>query len=265
LESGIEVARDSKTAAVEVHEGGGGQTAESAAREMKRYMGKAIHQRQMIRDGDHVLVAVSGGKDSMALLWLLRERLHRIPITYQITAVHVDPGFGSDSADQMEAFFREQGFRYRVFQSDIGLRAHGAENRENPCFLCSRLRRNLLFETASSLGCNRIALGHHKDDVIETFFLNVLYGASISTMRPVQDFFGGKVTVIRPFYLLDERIIHGYAREMNWPRIELGCPTAGNSKRDDVKRMLQGFYRSNEKVKGNIFHALQNVRTEYLP
>jgi tRNA 2-thiocytidine biosynthesis protein TtcA len=200
----------------------------------------------------------------MTLLWLLRERIQRIPISYRITAVHVDPGFGFDSAGRMERFFQEEGFPYRVFQSDIGPRAHGPENRENPCFLCSRLRRNLLFETAARLGCNRIALGHHKDDMIETFFLNVLYGASISTMRPVQNFFEGKIAVIRPLYLLDEEVIQRYALEKEWPKIDLGCPTAGNSKREGIKRMLRRFYRSNEKVKGNIFHALQNVKTEYL-
>lgn len=237
---------------------------EFAAKEMKRFMGKAIHNRQMIQNGDHVMVAVSGGKDSMSLLWLLRERIQRIPITYRVTAVHVDPGFGMDSAGRMERFFQEQGFEYRVFQSNIGPRAHGPENQENPCFLCSRLRRNLLFETAADLGCNRIALGHHKDDVIETFFLNVLYGASISTMRPVQGFFEGKITVIRPFYLLDERIIRRYAEGMDWPEIDLGCPTAGSSKRERIKRMLGDLYRSNKKIKGNIFHALQNVKTEYL-
>jgi len=231
---------------------------------MKRLMGKAIHGRKMIQDGDHILVAVSGGKDSMALLWLLRERMERVPIRYEITAVHVDPGFGTDSAGRMEAFFQEQRFQYRVFQSDFGPRAHGPENRENPCFLCSRLRRKLFFDTAAEIGCNRIALGHHKDDVIETFFLNVLYGASISTMRPVQDFFEGKVTVIRPLFLLDEDTIQRYTRGMEWPRIDLGCPTAGNSKREGIKGVLREFYRSNKKIKGNIFHALQNVKTEYL-
>ncbi|MBW1668665.1 MAG: tRNA 2-thiocytidine(32) synthetase TtcA [Deltaproteobacteria bacterium] len=187
-------------------------------------MGKAIHTREMISEGDHVLVAVSGGKDSLSLLWLLRERLKRVPIEYGIIAVHVDVGFGSDSAERMKSFFTEHGFDYRIVRTDIGPKAHGPENRENPCFLCSRLRRKILFELANELGCNKIAFGHHKDDVIETFFLNLFYGASLSTMMPVQDFFQGKLTIIRPM----------------------------------------SFYRGNKKVKGNIFHALHNVRPEYL-
>ena len=234
------------------------------AKEMKRLTGKAIHNQQMIRDGDHVLVAVSGGKDSLVLLQILKERIRRIPISYNITAVHVDPGFGSESAKKMAAFFSTHGFDYRVIESDIGPRAHGPENRENPCFLCSRMRRKLLFELADTIGCNRIAMGHHKDDIIETLFLNIFYGASISTMLPVQELFGGKLTVIRPLYLVEEDLIRRYAEEMGWPRIELGCPSAGVSKREEIKIMLNGLYRKNKKIKGNIFHALQNVNTEYL-
>lgn len=234
------------------------------AKEIKRLTGKAIHTMDMIRDGDHVMVAVSGGKDSLALLWLLKERIKRVPIDYRITAVHVDPGFGANSADQMTSFFLAHGFEFRVIESDIGPKAHGPQNRENPCFLCSRLRRKLLFQTAEEVGCNRMAFGHHKDDLIETFFLNVFYGASISTMVPVQDFFGGKLTVIRPFYLVDEDLIRRYAQLMDWPEISLDCPTAGSSKREEIKNMLKHFYRSNRKIKGNIFHALQNVNAEYL-
>ena len=233
-------------------------------KEIKRLTGKAIHTMDMIRDRDHVMVAVSGGKDSLSLLWLLKERIKRVPIDYRLTAVHVDPGFGANSADQMTSFFSAHDFEFRVIESDIGPKAHGEQNRENPCFLCSRLRRKLLFQTAEEMGCNRMAFGHHKDDLIETFFLNVFYGASISTMVPVQDFFGGKLTVIRPFYLVDEALIRRYAQLMDWPEISLDCPTAGSSKRGEIKNMLKHFYKSNRKIKGNIFHALQNVNAEYL-
>ena len=228
-------------------------------------MGKAIHSHQMIRDGDRLLVAVSGGKDSLSLLWLLQERLKRIPIQYNITAVHVDPGFGTDSAGRMAAFFSDHGFEYRVIRTDIGPQAHGPANRENPCFLCARMRRKILFEVAGEMGCNRIAFGHHKDDMIETFFLNVLYGASISTMLPVQEFFKGELTAIRPLYLVDEDLISRYAKEMGWAQIELGCPSAGTSKREQIRQILHDLYRSNKKIKGNIFHALQNVNPDYLP
>jgi tRNA 2-thiocytidine biosynthesis protein TtcA len=238
--------------------------AKYAAREMKRLMGRAIHDFNMIKDGDHVLVSVSGGKDSMSLLWLLRERIKRIPVKYGITAVHVDPGFGSDSADRMRAFFTENGFTYEIIASDCGPRAHSSENLENPCFLCSMLRRKAVFKLASELKCNRIALGHHKDDFIETFFLNIFFGASVSTMLPVQELFGGSLTIIRPFYMIEERIIKDYAESMGFPKVSLGCPTAGASKREDIKKLLNNLYRTNRKIKGNVFHAIRNVKPEYL-
>lgn len=227
-------------------------------------MGKAIHSHQMIEDGSHIMVAVSGGKDSLALMWLLNERIRRIPIEYKVTAVHVDPGFGANSSDDLVSFALDHGFDFRVIKSDIGPRAHSPENRENPCFFCSRLRRKLLFELADQIGCKKIAFAHHKDDLIETFFLNVFYGASISTMLPVQELFGGKLTIIRPLYLIDEGLLRRYAESMGWPEIDVGCPTAGSTKREEIKSMLKGLYRSNRKIKGNIFHALKNVNPEYL-
>lgn len=235
------------------------------SKRMRHLLGKAVHEHRMIEDGDHVMVAVSGGKDSLSLLWLLRERLERIPISYRITAVHVDPGFGADSGRRLADFFQAHGFTHSVISTDIGPLAHSAENRENPCFLCARLRRKRLFETAEALGCRKIAFGHHKDDLIETFFLNLFYGASISTMMPVQPFFQGKVVVIRPLYLVDEDLIRRYHAAMNWPVIRLDCPTSGRSKREEVRRMLEELYRSNRKIKGNIFHAMHNVRRGYLP
>lgn len=233
-------------------------------KEMKRLMGKAIHDYNMTEAGDHILVSVSGGKDSMSLLWLLRERIKRIPIEYRITAVHVDPGFGFDSAARMRSFFELHGFEHEIIESDCGPKAHGPGNLENPCFLCSRLRRKAVFELADKLKCNKIAMGHHKDDIIETLFLNIFYGASVSTMMPVQKFFNGKLKVIRPLWMVDESIIKKYAESMEFPRVDLGCPTAGSSKREEIKDMLNGLYRSSKKIKGNIFHAIQNVRPEYM-
>jgi tRNA 2-thiocytidine biosynthesis protein TtcA len=233
-------------------------------REMKRLMGTAIHKYSMTEEGDNILVSVSGGKDSMSLLWQMRERLARLPIKYNITAVHVDPGFGGDSAERMAAFFEQHGFTYRIITGDFGPRAQSPENLENPCFFCARHRRKYVFELAGELGCNKIALGHHKDDIIETLFINIFYGGSISTMLPVQGFFDGKIRVIRPLFMTDEHIIRRYVKEMELPVIESCCPTSGRSKREEIKNMLNTLYRTNRKIKGNIFHALQNVKTEYL-
>jgi len=232
-----------------------------AAKEMKRLMGKAVSRFQMIGDGDRILVAVSGGQDSLALLWLLRERLTRIPINYDLKAVHVELGFGQDTGKKMEDFFNVNGFDYCIIKSSFGPRAHAKENKENPCFLCSRLRRKAIFEKASELKCNKIAFGHQKDDFIETFFLNLFFSGSIDTIQPVQELFNGKLTIIRPFYLLNKTIIKRYADEMGLPVIHSCCPTARSSKRMQTRSMLLNLYKTNKKIKGNIFHALMKHST----
>jgi len=222
-------------------------------------MGRAISSYQMIADGDRVMVAVSGGHDSISLLWLLRDRLKRIPIRYEIIAAHVDLGFGTSTGKKMEKFFIGNAFDHVIINTRIGPRAHSDNNRENPCFLCSRLKRKALFEKAAELACHKVAFGHHKDDFIETFFLNLLFAGSASTIQPLQEFFDGALTLIRPLYLLDEAIIKGYADEMGFPEIESGCPTAGSSMRARIKSLLTNLYLTNRKIKGNIFNAVQHA------
>jgi len=113
-----------------------------------------------------------------------------------------------------------------------------------------------IFEKATELKCNKIAFGHHKDDFIETFFLNLFFAGSIDTIQPVQELFKGKLTIIRPFYLLNKNSIKRYADEMGFPVIDNGCPTARSSKRMQIRSMLLNLYKTNKKIKGNIFHAL---------
>jgi tRNA 2-thiocytidine biosynthesis protein TtcA len=229
------------------------------AREMKRLMGRAISSFRMIVDGDRVVVAVSGGQDSISLLWLLRERLKRIPIRYDIIAAHVELGFGLSTGKKMEEFFAKNTFDHAIINTRYGPLAHSDKNRENPCFLCSRLKRKALFEKAAELKCNKVAFGHHKDDFIETFFLNLLFAGSASTIQPVQECFRGALTLIRPFYLVDETRIKAYANEMGFPAVESGCPTARSSRRAQIKSLLTNLYKTNKKIKGNIFHAVQRV------
>jgi tRNA 2-thiocytidine biosynthesis protein TtcA len=229
-------------------------------KEIKRLTGRAIHRSRMIQDGDRILVAVSGGYDSISMLWLLRDRLKRIPITYNLSAVHVELGFGNDTGKKMEQFFSANGFDFSIINSTFGPRAHGKENRENPCFLCSRLRRKAIFQKAAELKCNKIAFGHHLDDVIETFFLNLSFAGSMSTILPCQELFGGRLTIIRPLYLVESSTIRRYAEKMGFPLIESGCPTSRISKRSQIRAMLSNLYRTNKKIRGNIASALQNTR-----
>jgi tRNA 2-thiocytidine biosynthesis protein TtcA len=227
-------------------------------------MGKALHDYAMIQDGDRIAVGVSGGKDSWALLWLLADLQRRVPLSFEIVPVHIDPGFANGPAGEIAAHGRRMGFDIRIDRTDHGLVAHSDANRENPCFLCSRLRRKRLFEISEELACRKLALGHNKDDVIETLFLNICYAGEISTMRPSQPFFNGKLTVIRPLAYADEASLQKFADERKWPVRANPCPSAGKTKRGEVKQMLGRLYQSNRKIKGNIFRALRHVKPEYL-
>jgi len=233
--------------------------------EVRRLLGKGIHHYELIENRDKIAVGVSGGKDSMLLLWLLRERLRRVPISYELTAVYVDPGFDTESGEQLETFFREQGFRYEIIRTDHGPRAHGPENRENPCFLCARLRRSVLFNKARELGCSKIALGHNQDDMIETFLINICYGAQVAGMMPKQEFFGGQITVIRPFALVPAQSILRMGKNLGLPIVQAKCPSAAKNQRAEIHTMLESLFRKNSKVRGNIYHAMSNINFEYLP
>ena len=231
---------------------------------LNRAMGRALHRYQMIADGDRILVGVSGGADSLSLMWMLTERRARVPINYDLFAVYIDPGFDGSFAEALEAYCEQLGFRLRVEYTDYGLRGHSSENRENPCFLCARLRRKRLFEIADELGCCKLALGHNKDDVIETLFLNICYAGEISTMLPSQAFFQHKFTLIRPLAFADEDLIRRFSKDQRFPDFENPCPTAKTSKRQEIKSLLRQLYKSNNKIKGNIFRSMSHVRSEYL-
>jgi len=227
-------------------------------------VGKAIHTYDMIADGDKLAVGLSGGKDSLALSWILKNRLKHIPVDYKLTAIYIDPGFENGFAGELAGHCEKLDIELIVEHTDNGLVAHSTENRENPCFLCSRLRRKRLFEIAEGIGAKKIALGHHKDDIIETLFLNMFYAGEISTMSPRQEFFKGAMTIIRPLAFLDEDIIRKFSELMEFPVFVNPCPSARRSKRQAIKKMLTELYRSNRKIRGNIFRALHHVNLDYL-
>ncbi len=231
---------------------------------LNRAMGKALHRYDMIRDGDRIVVGVSGGSDSLTLAWMLNERLARIPVQYELFPVFIDPGFDNGFGKPLKRYCETLGLSLRVEYTDCGIIGHSPENRENPCFLCSRLRRKRLFEVAAELNCQKIALGHNRDDIIETLFLNMCYAGEISTMQPAQSFFKNKYTVIRPLAFADEAVIRRFAREQKFPDFVNPCPSAGRSKRREIKTLLNQLYRSNRKIKGNIFRSMSHVNVDYL-
>jgi tRNA 2-thiocytidine biosynthesis protein TtcA len=227
-------------------------------------MGRALDDYAMLQDGDRVAVGLSGGKDSWGLLWLLSDIRKRAPIDFQLIPIFIDPGFDGGPGKTIERQCNAMGFALHVDVTDHGRVAHSEANRENPCFLCSRLRRKRLFQIADGYGCRKLALAHHKDDLIETLLLNMCYAGEISTMVPRQPFFEGRFEVIRPLAYAGEEDLNRFSQQMQWPVSQNPCPSAGKSKRAEIKQLLQQLYNSNSKVKGNIFGSMRHVKPEYL-
>ena len=233
-------------------------------KELNKSVAHAIHHYDMISDGDRIAVGLSGGKDSMSLMRILHERLSRIPVKYALFPIYIDPGFEGGFGDELKQYCSDMGWHVRVEYTDYGIVAHSPQNRENPCFLCARLRRKRLFEIADEIGCAKLALGHNKDDIIETLFLNICYSGEISTMLPAQSMFDGRFKIIRPLAYSSEDTIRRFGKEQGFPEFINPCPTSRTSKRREIKLLIAELYRNNKKVRGNIFRALSHVKPEYL-
>lgn len=232
---------------------------------LKKWMEKAIAEYGMIQEGDKVLVGVSGGADSMALLDLLAGPMVFTP-AFELLAVHIDLGFpGSDAdLDTLQGIFQAGGHPFIIDRTDYGPLSHSDFNRKNPCFLCSRLRRKRIFEIADAQGCNKIAFAHHRDDIIETLLINMFYGREISTMMPNQSIFGGKLHIIRPLAYLPEEPVKKYARERCFPVVENRCPTGKTSRRRYIKDLLNSLERDNREIRHNLWTAMSHVKPDYL-
>lgn len=232
---------------------------------INRNLGKAINDWNMIDHRDRILVGVSGGIDSFTLLHLLVSLKKRAPVEFDILPVYIDPGFDRPFSQKLaEYVFSAYGLNLTVLETDHGVKAHSGRIKENPCFACSRLRRKTLFEMAREKGCKKIALGHNKDDIIETLFLNICYAGKIAAMKPVQSFFKGTLDIIRPLSYVEKKEVRAFALGLALPEFENNCPSANLTKRGEIREMLEALYRHNKNIKGNIFRSMGNIRPEYL-
>ena len=224
-----------------------------------------MHMYDMLHDGDRIIVAVSGGVDSLVLLWLLEYWRRKAPIDYELLAVHLDMGFGETGCHEAVIKQIEKlGLPCLVEHTDFGSTTLAAENGKSVCYHCSRQRRTKLFDLAREREMNKIAFGHHKDDILETFFLNLLYSGNISTMVPRQDLFKGNLTIIRPMAFIEKKEIIQIAETVGIQPVKNPCGLEGNSKRREVRDILDSLYQSHPKVKANMFAALGNIRDGYL-
>ena len=231
---------------------------------VNRKIGQAMHSYSMLADGDQVLIAVSGGVDSLVLTWILKFWQHKAPIQYTISAVYIDNGFDTGTSENVAKQLRMINVPYLIEKTDFWEKAAAAENGKSVCYHCARLRRNLLFSIAERQGFNKIAFGHHKDDILETFFINLLYAGNLSTMVPRQELFDGRLNLIRPMAYLEKKEILDIAEEVNILPVKNPCPKDSDSKRQEARKVLASLSDLDPKVKSNIFAALSNIRKGYL-
>lgn len=230
---------------------------------INRAIGQALHEYRMLTDGDRVLVAVSGGVDSLVLASTLRLWQEKAPISYELAAVYLDMGFDDDGGQQVGRQLELTRLPYDIIHTSIGRDALRDEP-DSTCFHCARNRRTTLFNLARERGFNKLALGHHKEDIIETFFINLFYGGNLSTMLPRQDLFKGNLTLIRPLAFLHKDEIDKLARLFGLAPVANPCPLSASTKRQSVRTMLKGLYQEDPNLMNTMFAALGNVKTDYL-
>jgi len=231
---------------------------------VNRRIGQAMHRYNMLADGDRVLIAVSGGVDSLVLTWLLNSWRRKAPINYEILAIHIDNGYDSRMGDRVAEQLQKISVPYQVIKTDFWERAAMAEEGKSICYHCARLRRNRLFAIADQENFNKMAFGHHKDDIIETFFINLLYAGNLSTMVPNQKLFSGRLNIIRPLAFLEKEEIIRIADTLEIIPVKNPCPKDKDSKRQEARRIAASLSALDPKVKSNIFAALANIREGYL-
>ncbi len=229
-------------------------------------VGKAIADYNMIEDGDTVLVCVSGGKDSFTLLSVLMALRERAPIDFRLIAMNLDqkqPGFPEEV---LPAYFAKLGIEYRIVEADTySIVKEKIPEGKTTCSLCSRLRRGIIYRTAKELGASKIALGHHRDDMVHTLFLNLFFGGKLKAMPPKLVTDDGAHVVIRPLAYCSEADIARFARGMEYPIIPCNlCGSQGNLQRQKIREMMADWDRRYPGRTEAVFSALQNVVPSHL-
>jgi len=234
---------------------------------IRRLTGEAIGDFGMIVSGDRVLVALSGGKDSWTLLEMLEQLRRRAPVEFSLVAVTVHPGFPGFETGGIESYLRDRGFEHRIVSAPVhGLLLDKLGPDDTPCPLCARIKRGVLYTQAEQLGCTKIALGHHRDDFIETLLLNQFFNGRIKAMSPVLHADDGRNVVIRPLVYVPEEDIIAYASGAGFPVTCCACPACGDpdQKRVQVKELLARLEREHPGIKASLLASLGQVDIRHL-
>lgn len=233
---------------------------------MKKILGRmrrAITDYNMIQDGDRIAVGLSGGKDSLTLLNALARLKTFLPVKFELVAVTLDMGFQGFDASKLEGLCNELKVPFVLEQTNIGKIVFDMRNESNPCSLCANLRRGALNSTAVKYECNKTALGHHLDDVIETFFLSLMYEGRINTFSPVTYLNRKKIHVIRPMIYMPEADIKAFARKCDLPIVHNPCPANCHTSREKIKILLRELSMHNPLLKRRVFGAIQRALPDW--
>lgn len=218
---------------------------------------KAVDEYHMIEEGDKIAIGISGGKDSLSLLLAMHSLQFFYPKKFEICAITVDLGFQNQSVEKIEALCAEKNIEYKVVKTEIAKIIFEDRQETNPCSLCAKMRKGALNTEAKAMGCNKIAYAHHKDDIVETMMMSLIYEGRFHTFSPVTYLDRMDLTVIRPFIYVDEADVIGFVRKYSVPVLKSACPADGYTKRQYVKDLLRQINLDNPGVKSRMFTAIQ--------
>lgn len=231
-----------------------------------QHVGKAVHDFSLIEEGDRIMVAISGGKDSYTMLHLLRVLQRRAPVKFDLIAVNLDQGHPGFPADVLRGWLEKNEYPHRLLKEDTySIVLDKLKPGQTQCSLCSRLRRGILYTAAVDMGCTKVALGHHRDDLIHTFLLNQFFAGTTATMPPKLKSNDGRNTVIRPLAYAPETEIARFAELMEFPIIPCDlCGSQENLKRKRVKRLVDELAKEIPMLRSSLLSAMGNLHTSHL-
>lgn len=236
-----------------------GEFVEMTLQKLMSYVRRALDDYHMIAEGDHIAVGISGGKDSLSLLYALAGIRRFYPASYQLSAVTVDLGFGIQDFSKIEQMCNELDVPYIKVETDIGNIVFNERKESNPCALCAKMRKGALNTKMKELGCNKVAYAHHKDDIVVTMLMSLIFEGRFHTFRPVTYLDRMDMTVIRPLMYASEADIIGFVNKNHLPVAKSVCPADGYTKRTYAEELLKRLNQENPGVKDRMFTAIAGM------